>query len=160
MITLSLVSSLVVLYSYLIWVAIRNGGFPISLSETYYILQKEKKGWMFQLVLATSSLLILPTWISVTPESYKFLAFLSVASTLFVSAAPKFMESLESSVHYVSAVIACVTACIWCILQPEAMYTLPLLVIAIAFTIKTPRSWGLYVELLMLTSVVVILFFK
>ena len=61
---------------------------PISLSDTYYQLEKvDKPKWLFQLCMFLTSALLLPCWLVISPENIQFLAFLGYGGLLFVSVA-------------------------------------------------------------------------
>lgn len=90
-------------------------GVPESLSATYYVLGKV--GWIFQAVMFVIGVLLWPVWIMVSHESYYCLCFLSCSSLLFVAAAPAFKLKLEGAVHYGAAMVCCVCAVLWQILE-------------------------------------------
>lgn len=92
-----------------------KGGIPESLSSTYYALGK--RGWVFQLVMAAVAFLLAVVWLPLCEEGYEWTAFLSCASLLFVAVAPAFRLSLEGAVHYTSAVVCCVCAVLWQVLE-------------------------------------------
>lgn len=111
--TILLLIATVVCVAYLAY-SMRKG-IPESLSATYYSLGRH--GWVFQLVMFLSGFLLFPVWSQLGSEDQTFLAFLSCASLLFVAAAPAFKLSLDGAVHYTSAVICCVCAVLWQILE-------------------------------------------
>lgn len=89
---------------------------PWSISNTYYLLEKKRKGlgWMFTAFCYGVGGFLLPGWLDITPEGYQYTCFLSVAGLIFVGAAAQFKESLTNTVHYTSAVICCLFSQIWC----------------------------------------------
>ncbi len=89
---------------------------PWSISNTYYLLEEKRKGlgWMFTAFCYGVGGFLLPDWLDITPESYQYTCFLSVAGLIFVGAAAQFKESLTNTVHYTSAVICCLFSQIWC----------------------------------------------
>lgn len=90
-------------------------GVPASISDTYYKLERRKKGlgWLFTAMCWSVGGLLLPALLEITPESYQFTAFLACAGLLFVGAAPQFKLSLTGVVHYGSAAICVVFSQIW-----------------------------------------------
>ena len=70
--------SIFVIALYIIY-AIINKGIPVSLSSTYY-----NYGWIFSFIITLSSSLIFPNMLSITPENYQFLTFITFAGVLFV----------------------------------------------------------------------------
>ena len=90
-------------------------GVPESLSATYYNLGEY--GWAFQAVMYSVGILMMPVWFILSNVDHQCLCFFSCASLLFVAAAPSFRLELEGKVHYGSAIICCVCAVLWQILE-------------------------------------------
>ena len=90
-------------------------GIPASISDTYYLLEKKRKGlgWLFTAMCWSVSGLLLPALLDMTPDSYQFTAFLSCAGLLFVGAAPQFKLQLTGAVHYSSAGVCVVFSQLW-----------------------------------------------
>lgn len=95
--------------------ASKTGGVPESISATYYDLGKH--GWLFQLFMLFLSAGLFVVWMPVSSDNHQCLVFLACASLLFVAAAPCFREDLQGKVHYTSAIICCVCAVLWQILE-------------------------------------------
>lgn len=78
-------------------------GVPKSISESHYLWSS--KGWkyLFTFVMWSVGLPILIYWVSVSPDNYQFLPFLSISGMCFVGAACAFKETLTSTVHFTSA---------------------------------------------------------
>lgn len=106
---------LTLVLAYIAYVCYRQKGFPESLSATYYLLGE--KGWLSQLVFILTGIGLLPSWINESKESIQFLAFLSCGGLMFVGSAPMFRLPLQGAVHYISAVVCCVSAVLWAILS-------------------------------------------
>lgn len=94
--------SFVVLFSYIIYVDVTIG-ITKSLSASYY---EVKHGWLFQLALGITGLLMMIVLLEMTAERYKFLAFFSTSALMFVAVAPNFKDKLADKVHAVSAYIS------------------------------------------------------
>lgn len=96
-------------------------GVPKSLSESFYLLNSTKKhlGYLFTAFIYIICFALVPAWLDLSAiinPNFMFLAFLTVASLLFVGAAPAFRNfPLESKVHSVAAVCSAVFALAWCI---------------------------------------------
>lgn len=90
-------------------------GIPESLSATYYTLGKH--GWVFQMLMFLLGVMLFVVWHGLGDERHLFLVFLACASLLFVAAAPAFKLELEGKVHYGSAIVCCVCAVLWQILE-------------------------------------------
>lgn len=106
--------SLCVFLSYLVGV-ICLFGIPASISDTYYLLEKKRKGmgWLFTAMCWCVGGLLMPALIEMTPGIYEFTAFLACGGLIFVGAAPQFKLSLTGPVHYGSATVCCVCSQIW-----------------------------------------------
>ena len=128
---------------------------PISLSDTYYQLEKVgKPKWLFQLCMFLASVLLLPCWLVISPENIQFLAFLGCGGLLFVSVAPAFKLPLEGPVHYVSAYISGGCAVLWVLWVGLWYIPVSLLVVALLLTfIKYKKQVAFLLELVAIISV-------
>lgn len=113
-----------VIISFIIFAAylaamIKMFGLPASISDTYYLLERKRKGagWLFTAMCWGVVGTLLPAWLDMTPETYQFTAFLAAAGLLFVGAAPQFKLSLTGPVHYAGAGLCCGGAVLWCLLS-------------------------------------------
>lgn len=109
MITLLLIS-LLIFIAYNVFV-ISYFGIPYSISDTYYKLKG--KSWVFTAMCWGVVGTLLPALLDMTPDSYKFTAFLACAGLLFVGSAPQFKLSLTGGVHYASAAICVIFSQLW-----------------------------------------------
>lgn len=125
---------------------IRNFGIPTSISDTYYHTVHK---WQFPLILALSGGLELIPFIDVTPEHYKFLAFLSIAAIFFVAASPAFKEELVGKVHAGASILLGLAVLAWLILTSGVPY------IAIAGTlvgVVAKKNYVFWLEVGLLTN--------
>lgn len=125
-------------------------GIPWSISNTYYLLE-EKKDWLGHLFSAFYYIVgafLLPNWVDITPENYKFTCFLSVAGLFFVGTAAQFKEGMTNTVHYTSAIICCVFSQIWCVIAGFWWISLLsfFLFIPIA-TFSREKNWMFWIEI-------------
>lgn len=106
--------SSVVFLAYLLGVYLYLG-IPYSISDTYYKFERRKRGlgWLFTAMCWGVAFPILPYLLDVTPDSYRFTAFLACAGLLFVGAAPRFKLPLTGSVHYGSAAVCVIFSQAW-----------------------------------------------
>lgn len=111
------VLSLTVLLVYLLTFCMKNG-IPNTISETYYLLNWKP---LFTLVIYTSSILILPVLMELTPET-QIIPFLGISGMLLVGTAPRFKE-YERSIHVLGATLAGTLSQLWIILY-GCRYTL------------------------------------
>ncbi len=131
-------------------------GIPRSLSDTFYLLGD--RGWIFQVVLGLFGALLMPTWIDLSSGNTQFLAFLACAGLLFVAAAPCFKIDIEGKVHYTSAMLCCVCAFVWQIVEMGWLFPVGSLAVALGITVSTKGNPFWWVELaVMLSSVLSIL---
>lgn len=111
-----LIINTIILYLFLVISESRE--VPESLSATYYLMKDN--GWMFQALMVFCGIGLLPSWMNVSSDDWQFLVFLSCAGIVFTGIAPAFKLKLEGAVHYSSAVVCCVSAVLWILL--EGMY--------------------------------------
>ena len=105
--------SFVILLTYIIYYT-KKCGLLGSHSESYYALKKQ--GWLFPLSLALTAFTLLVAALEVTPEPFKFTAFLTCAPVILTAFAPKYRSGgLENKVHMRSAKFGGVLSFVWAI---------------------------------------------
>lgn len=131
-INLILILGMTLLLMYSGFSALLIGRMPISLSETYYDLKRQRKGWYFTFTLFTTAASLLPIWLDKTEGAwYQFLVFVSCACVLFVAITPDYRKGLERKIHYTSAYLACITVIVYHIVNGSW----PILIITLIPTI-------------------------
>lgn len=89
---------------------------PLSLSETYYLLEnKYKQGRWFTLMMILLVFTLSPVLMEYTSEHFKFLAFFILLGILFTGAAPLFKTKSQSPIHYIGAGTSAVASILWTI---------------------------------------------
>lgn len=131
--SLLLIVTCVLLIGYCVFMTIINDyKLPESISETSYISDRRLGTTVpFTIMCIICAFGILPLWLTVSSETWKFLAFISCASMVFAGCTPFFKESYEKSVHYVAGIVAFVSGLLWLL----ATNWIPLAVIWVAGTI-------------------------
>jgi hypothetical protein len=86
-------------------------GIPASVSETFYLLPKGKR-WLFTVFCWSVSIIVAP-WLDVSPETWQFLAFLSVGGLCFVGTAAQFLDDFVAKIHYTGAGVCVVASQLW-----------------------------------------------
>ena len=105
--------SFVILITYIIYYT-KKCGLLGSHSESYYALKKQ--GWLFPLSLALTAFTLLVAALEVTPEPFKFTAFLTCAPVMLTAFASKYRRGgLEGKVHFRSAKFGGVLSFIWAV---------------------------------------------
>lgn len=132
------------LSAYLCYTAWVGRSIPESLSATYYMLGK--RGWLFQVMMAFTAVILLPTWLDVTPDEWQFLPFLSCGSLLFVAVAPAFKLRLDGIVHYASAIVCGLSAVLWMFFQGYGDMFLYCFILALLFTLFCPKQYMFWLE--------------
>ena len=135
---------------YFVYVDIACKGVPESLSATYYLLGN--RGWLFQLVMGMTGLLLLPVWVSVSKVCLQHLAFFACGGLLFTAVAPAFKLKLEGAVHYSAAVVCCVCAVLWQVLEGLWDITLPFALIGWMCYLQW-KNWCFWLEVAVTGSV-------
>lgn len=121
-------------------------GTPKSISDTYYLLERRKKGtgdlFTFWTCIAGFPLLI--AWLDM--ETYQPLVFAACGALMFLGTAAQFKEDLTDYVHYISAAICVTAALVWVILV--GYWYIPLATFAICMPIAVwDRNWLTWVEI-------------
>lgn len=131
-------------------ITIKMFGVPESISGTYYLLEERRKsyGWFFTLFCLGTGFTLLPPWLDMTPESYQFSSFLTVAGLLFVGAAAQFKDVFTAKVHYSAAVICCVFSQVWCICAGYWWVSLISFTITMGYSlIRDSKKWMFWLEM-------------
>jgi hypothetical protein len=145
--------SLLITVLYLAY-TIKLFGVPWSISDTYYKLERKKKGLgiLFTAWAWMASLPLLIGWLDKTEGLvFQFLPFLACGSLMFVGAAAQFKQSLTEMVHYVSAGICVASALTWVVLV--GYWYIPTITFAICIGIALKYSkWITWIEIASLTA--------
>ena len=106
---MNIVLAIIILLVYTIALIIKGGGVPSSLSASVFDLPKGKR-WIWTVVLFAVCFLCVPTYVEVTSESTRFLAFIAIAALAFAGAAPLVADKTDIAykVHCVAAVVCAV----------------------------------------------------
>lgn len=137
--------------AYPVYVIRTEGGVPESLSATYYLLGS--KGWLFQLVMSVVGLSLLPVWLSVSEMETQLFAFFACGGLLFTAVAPAFRLKLEGTVHYSAAVVCCVSALLWQVL--EGLWDITLLFTLVGWMCFLQwKNWCFWLEVAVTGSVI------
>ena len=121
---------------YLIVLIIKEKKIPHSISETRYYL--DNPIW-FTVIMVFISYNLLPLIVSVTPENYQILAFLSIIGISFVGVADDFRRDKSVDIiHTVFAIISFICSQIWIgLLIPKVLLIwIPLLIYLIVKFVK------------------------
>lgn len=133
-------------------------GVPVSLSDSFYLLNGTKKGlgFLFTAMMVSMAFCLMPGWLEITEtitswsSNFTALPFLAAAGIAFVGAAPAFRKNeVEKLVHGISAYLAAAFAILWiCIVCYEvAMIVMPIsifLILAISLFTKTLKACKIY----------------
>lgn len=129
--------SLAIILAY-VGVMVKRNGIPYSISDTYYSL--EHKVW-FGFSMIGTALLLMPSILDLTPESYQFTAFLMCVGLCFVGVAPNFKVGLDRPIHITATTISALSSQIWIILtQPYLLFVW--LAWFLYIGIRLPGKWN------------------
>ena len=135
--------SVVVLYSYLIYIRIKFGVIPSISNSAYKLKDKYGKnyGYIFTGVMWLTAFMLIP----VVLEAGHYFMFLPTACLLFVGAAPWYSDSeLEEKVHTRNAMVSAIASIIAIGVTYElcivGMATLALVLALYSEMIKTPNK--------------------
>lgn len=131
--------SFIIFVLYLIAMAATYGVQP-SVSDNYYA---SKNRWAFLWVMWLIAFCMLPALFSVTPDNWKFSAFLACGGLVFVGAAAAFKEDLTKNAHYFGAIVSAACALIWLAVQvPIPIFVTMLTLIAIVSKVEQKLYWA------------------
>jgi hypothetical protein len=133
-------------------------GVPVSLSDSFYLLNGIKKGlgFLFTAMMVSMAFCLMPGWLEITEtitswsSNFTALPFLAAAGIAFVGAAPAFRKNeVEKLVHGISAYLAAAFAILWiCIVCYEvALIVLPIsvfVIVVLGLSTKTLKSSKIY----------------
>ena len=152
----TLLLSLIISLTYLCYTVWVSKGIPVSISDSYYLLGK--RGWLFQLVMASVAFMLYPVWVSVCSEELAALVFGACSSLLFVAVSPCFKLDLEGKVHYSFALLCCCMAVVWQLCEGLCAITLCCGIVGMTLVVKDKAKWCWWVECAVLSSVYLSLF--
>ena len=124
---------------------------PDSLSDSYYLLGKQK--WLFQALMMLCGLTLLPAWMMLSSSGCRCFVFLSCASLLFVATSPRFKKEFESVVHYSSALVCCASALAWMLCEGLGCEVFKCACVASVLTLFRKDRWCLFAELAVMVGV-------
>lgn len=133
-------------------------GIPVSLSDSFYLLNGVKKGlgFIFTAMMVSIAFCLMPGWLEITEtitswsKNFTALPFLAAAGIAFVGAAPAFRKNeVEKLVHGISAYLTAAFSILWiCIVCYEvALIVLPIsvfVIVALGLSTKTLKSSKIY----------------
>lgn len=154
------ITSLLLVIGFSIFACIRIGYIPDCLSRTYYLLPSH--GWLFQIAMIAGGMALLPAWLEVSPTAWQFLVFLSCAGIMFVGAAPMFLRSPQTFIHYGATIIAALSAILWCIFAVKHGW-IPLailLTVAAILTLKKAKQALFFFEMAAFIAVYTAIFIE
>lgn len=141
-------------------VIISRYGVPWSISESYYLLQKNGIGLLFTIWTILAGFPLMIAWLSVSEGlPYQFLSFFAPAALMFLGVACEFKEDLTDMVHYVSAGICAVSANLWCIFAGYWWAVAICYALAVLVSIRFGK-WVFWIEIGALLSTFLVLLWK
>ena len=130
--------SFIILALYLILMA-ATYGVQSSVSDNYYA---SKNRWAFLGVMWLTAFCMLPALFSVTPDNWKFSAFLTCGGLVFVGAAAAFKEDLTKNAHYFGAILSAACALIWLAVQlPTLVFLFLVFLLAVVILTEYRLYW-------------------
>lgn len=114
---IELIIGVAILFIYLLFVIVKDGKVPPSISDSFYSSGK----YLFTFVMFAEAVLLTIALLSITPSNLQFLAFFSGASLAFVGAAPHCHEKFEKTVHFAGAYTFALGSQLWYWLVPASV---------------------------------------
>ena len=124
-------------------------GVPPSISETYYLLDRRKKGRgkLFMLWCLLMVACLAPFWFQTCNENTTFLAWFAAMGLLFVGGAPLFKDAHMRGVHKIGAITAALATTLILAFNGLGIYPLIIYPIALLFIIIYRKNWLFWAEL-------------
>lgn len=120
-------------------------GVPKSLSMTYYLFKERKNilKVLFPALITLMVIFLMPCWLQISEGSdMQFMAFLSMASLMFVGACPTFLNSkMEDNVHSISAFLCAIFALLWVIFVTSYWYIILIAFVIFAVLAILTKTW-------------------
>lgn len=88
--------------------SVHKGSLVTCVSQCWYYSK-----WLHYFLLAGAAFLMLLDMVTITPDEWQFLSFLSCAALVFVATAASYLDRSQKYVHSVSAIICAVCAITW-----------------------------------------------
>lgn len=106
---------LLIFISYVVFsISLNKWRLPESISATSYIFKDRfNVTWPFILLCIISAVFLFPLWVTVSPVTWQFLAFLSCAGILFAGSTPLYKEEFEGKIHYAGGITAFISGLLW-----------------------------------------------
>lgn len=143
--------SMLIISVYMLMYVLSVGQLPTSISDTHY---EAKLPWMFPGTIILAVGLVTPALFELTPEMWRFLAFLIIGGLLFVAATPAFREEFQGKVHMVGALIAGAA----CIAYLIIMAGVPWIALGVMiFVLADLEKWCFFIELGLLANLYTVL---
>ena len=128
--------------------SISTFGIPPSISDTFYLWDSKKRGlgYLFTAALFSVTFFVTPYWLEVTPDGFRFLAFLGGGALAFVGVASHFLEPDEKPIHYGAAFLWAGASIAWMIVTGVWYLLIPPVVFCGAAWLMSARQnttfWG------------------
>lgn len=153
-----LTTTTILFFAYMAWIVMIEKE-PHSISDSFYVLNKKKKGlgYVFTLWTFVMAIMIMSQIFERTDGMwYQFLGLFAGGGLAFVGAAPAF-RGHEKAVHTVSAVVCAVAGLGWMILS--GYWYIPLIMGAISaiYAVRV-RNWLYSGEMALFVSAIVVLY--
>lgn len=106
-----IVNAIIILVLYTIILCVVNKQIPNSLSASVFALPPSGS-WLWTVVIGGVSFMTMPTLIKVTPDTWRFLAFISCAGLAFVAVCPLIPDKtdLTYKIHMAGAITCAVAS--------------------------------------------------
>ena len=140
--------SLTVFLAY-IFTSILLFGVPRSLSQTYYLFERRKKGLgaMFTLFMWMTGFPLLIAWIDVLQNDWDFLPFVAVASLMFVGTATAYRVPMTREVHLLSALLSALSSVLWSVIYGSVGHLIIIILLTLIIVMYNNRNRVFWLEM-------------
>lgn len=151
--------SLTVFLAY-IFTSILLFGVPISLSQTYYLFERRKKGLgaMFTSFMWMTGFPLLIIWIDVLQNDWDFLPFVAVASLMFVGTATAYRVTMTREVHLLSALLSALSSVLWSVLYGSIGHLIVIILLTLIIVMYNNKNRVFWLEMGAFTNIYIQIF--
>ena len=145
----------IICFIYNLFILIKYKTIPVSLSETSYMLGKQR--YWFILYCIISTFLIMPVLLSAVPESLTLLPFLMGTGLLLSGVSPLFKEGLDKKVHYISSIVAFISFIVLLFLEMSWICIVTFFLLLGGLILWKPNCFVYFAEMLSFLFIIIYL---
>ena len=153
-----LILLIIITIAYNVYAIVLNHGIPESISSTSYIfLECNKKYYLFNIYCVLIAIILLPIWLNISIDEWRFLVFLSCGGIIFAGMTPFFREDFHKPIHYGAGILAVVAYVLWMILSGYTKWLMWEAIITAIPIIFNYKNFVYYTEVFGILTLIILL---